>query len=210
MAYYLAESPVQYVAEERGILPPTLAAHQPPRGWHRGWDRRRRLRRGRPPLNYRRYPTVGVPVAVDMERSPGASGLGQLPVDMGRLPFNLQVLKTMDPTSRPPGPPTLVDTLLKLWNQRPESLKRLRFRLNPTRLMQTVQTVVPGKTVAQAAAAMRAAGITPTMLTAGGEVGITPELARAGYEAAGVDWKSYVPWVIGGGVILVGVWALRK
>jgi hypothetical protein len=151
-------------------------------------------------------------------------GLGNADEMLG-LSFNIPSLTTSytppassGPTSLSPVTPASgtstfwnpLESIFKLWDQRPAELKKIRIRLNPTKVAQAAATVLPPDKVGKAIDYARRLGFDPTYLTKFGEVPITGDMARYGFQAQTIEWGKYLPWIIGAGAAVVLVPMLLK
>lgn len=177
-------------------------------------------KQGRKPINRRGYPTLGVPLPLNMSMQPGQSFLGAslnvLPEGFTSFGGNFTSASSTIPADQPSGGGIFdsitsgLSSLVNMWNNRPEELKKIRLRVNPQQVMQTVQQAVPAGTVSKTVDQLRSWGVDPRLLVPGGSVPITGTTAGAAYRAAGFDWSTYLPWIVGGGVALVALPMLMR
>ena len=150
-------------------------------------------------------------------RSQGGLGTSDNDESLG-LSFNLPALTTsytppasFGPTSLAPVTPASgassfwnpLTSIVNLWNSRPQELKDIRLRVNPTKAIQTAAAVLPPGKVGQAVDYARSMGLDPTYLSRYGEVPITGDMARYGYQSQAMDWSQYLPWILGAGAAAV-------
>lgn len=96
-----------------------------------------------------------------------------------------------------------IETITNLWNNRPEAVRKIRVRIDPTKAAQAVSRVLPPGQVGKAVDYARRMGIDPSYLTQFGEVPITGDMAQYGYQARAIDWSEYLPWILGAGAAVV-------
>lgn len=124
----------------------------------------------------------------------GASILDPLSITSNFTPSIPSVVAAPPPASSGWG---LVDSVVSLWNARPQVLKDIKIRINPAQAAQAA-----GLTPAQVQNAVnyaRQMGLDPSYRG----VPITGAGANAGYRIAGMDLGQYLPWIIGGGAALI-------
>ena len=112
----------------------------------------------------------------------------------------------MQPTTPASGASSFwnpINSLVDMWNNRPQAVKNIRVRVNPTKVVQAAQRVLPPGQVNQAVEYARRMGIDPTFLTQAGEVPITGNMAEGVYRGEGIDWQTYLPWIAGGAAAFV-------
>lgn len=160
----------------------------------------------------------GIPRRLTTRRKPGSGrsqgGLGSNDIDevLG-LSFNVPALTSGFTPSSSLAPVTPAsgagsfwspfEAITNLWNNRPEAVKKIRLRVDPTKVAQAASKVLPPGQVGKAVDYARRMGIDPTYLSQFGEVPITGDMARYGYEARATDWSEYLPWIIGAGAAVV-------
>ena len=108
-----------------------------------------------------------------------------------------------------PAPSTVwspINSLVRLWNERPQVLKDMRFTVNPQQVMQAAQSVVRPGQVSGFVDQLNRWGLNPSYRGAP----ITGPMAGYGYQAAGVNWSAYLPWIAGGAALLFVVPMLMK
>jgi len=168
------------------------------------------------PSRYVSRSPFGFSRSLDTRRKPGSGrsrgGLGEDDIDevLG-LSFNVPALTSrFTPSATPTTPASGADSfwspfeaVTNLWNSRPEALRKIRVRVDPTRVAQAASKVLPPGQVAKAVDYARKMGIDPTFLSKFGEVPITGDMAQYGYEARATDWSQYLPWIVGAGVAVV-------
>ncbi|MGH9932313.1 MAG: hypothetical protein ACREA9_24185 [Pyrinomonadaceae bacterium] len=89
----------------------------------------------------------------------------------------------------------LVDT----WNARPQVLKDIKVTVSPNKLMQAAQTVLkPG----QVQSFVDKASQWGVNFDYRG-MPISGQTAGFGYRLAGINWAAYLPWILGGGAVLL-------
>ena len=106
----------------------------------------------------------------------------------------------------------IFDSIVNLWNSRPDVLKKIRIRMKPQAVAQQAQRIIGPNQVQQMVDYARAQGIDPTYLTQYGEVPVTGALAKYGYQyQAGAfdNLSSYVPYILGAGAVLAVVASQR-
>lgn len=153
--------------------------------------------------------------SLSTRRKPGSSrskgGLGENDIDevLG-LSFNIPALTSSFTPTSAAAPASGADSfwspfesITNLWNSRPEALKKIRIRVNPTKVAQAASKILPPGQVEKAVDYARRMGIDPTYLSQFGEVPITGQMARYGYEARATDWSEYLPWILGAGAAVV-------
>lgn len=165
-----------------------------------------------------RTPFFGFSKSLSARRKPGSGrskgGLGEDDIDevLG-LSFNVpaltsaftpsSMLSPVTPTSGASSFWSPFESITNLWNNRPEALRKIRIRVNPTKVAQLASKVLPPSQVGKAVDYARRMGIDPTYLSQFGEVPITGDMARYGYEARATDWSGYLPWILGAGAAVV-------
>jgi len=139
-------------------------------------------------------------------------GLGDSDQDeMLGLTFNVPALTSSFTQSNPQATPAsgasdswnTIESIMNLWNNRPEAFKKIRIRINPTKVAQAASRVLPPGKVNEAVEYARRMGIDPSYLSQFGEVPITGDMAQYGYEARATDWSQYLPWILGAGAAVV-------
>jgi hypothetical protein len=150
-------------------------------------------------------------------RSRGGLGTSDNDESLG-LSFNIPALTTsytppesFSPTSAAPVTPASgadsfwnpLATIVEAWNNRPQVLKDIRIRVNPTKAAQFGAGILPPKAVGQAIDYARNMGFDPTYLTKYGEVPITGTMAQYAYQARATDWSAYLPWILGAGAAVI-------
>ena len=93
--------------------------------------------------------------------------------------------------------------MVNLWNNRPQVLKDIRLRVNPSQVVRQAQNILPPGQLNQVVENARRMGIDPSFLTKYGEVPITGNMAEYGYRSQGIDWATYLPWIAGGAAAFV-------
>lgn len=167
------------------------------------------------PSTWTRSSGIGIPGSLSGRRKPGSGrsrgGLG----DAGDFSLGASILDPIAPfapsfssslvtTSAPtPSGGGLFDSIMNLWDSRPDALKAIRIRVKPQQVAAVAQRLVKPGQVQSAVDYARAYGLDPSMLTMAGEVPITGTMAGQGYRIAGIDIGQYLPWIIGGGVALL-------
>lgn len=158
--------------------------------------------------------SLGAPIRLDMKLSPGQHFLGG-PLDF--LPKGFTgFTSSFVPSSAPAAPAESggfmggLASLVNLWNNRPEELKKIRIRIKPDAVMRQVQSVLPSSTVASATDRLRAMGIDPRYLYGGQEIPMTGNMVGGAYYGAGIDWQAWMPWILGGGAALLLLPALMR
>jgi len=151
---------------------------------------------------------LGTPLPVDMSLEPGQQ-LGGL-FDAFKVPTLTSSYTPGPATSMVTAPAsswwnpvTAVTSAVQLWKDRPEALQDISIRFNPLKAVQGV--VSPGQ-LESAVDKLRRLGIDPTYKG----MPLTGQQAGWGYRLAGIDWASYLPWIIGGGALLFVVPMLMK
>jgi hypothetical protein len=89
-------------------------------------------------------------------------------------------------------------SLVNLWNERPQVLKDISFKVNPTQVMQAAQSVVQPAQVSGFVRFLQSIGIQPTYQN----VPVSGPMASAGYQYAGMNLAQYLPYIIAGGAAL--------
>lgn len=77
-------------------------------------------------------------------------------------------------------------------------MKNLSVSVDPLKTIQAVQQIIKPNQVGTLAAQLQRFGINPSYLG----IPITPTTAQYGYQAAGVNWMAYLPWIAGGAALL--------
>lgn len=178
---------------------------------------------GRCPLNRPGYPVAGRPVAVSRRGMPFRATLGTwIPTDMSLEPGQqmggwmedtiASMTKLVVPTTsgvpsviaapakeQPGFLSNLLTGALNLWDSRPQVLKNISFKVDPNVAMATAQKLVSAGQMAKAVDYLRSVGINPSYLG----VPVTGTQAGYGYQLAGMNLGQYLPWIIGGGAILL-------
>lgn len=192
MSYYSGQSAIPVRPVNRRV---TLTRGQAPQR-----SQRYLQKTGRKPLNRIGYPTMGTPLAINLAMEPGSFG-DEYPA--GYAPVAISQPSVPSVVAAPaPAPSTVwnpITSLLSLWDQRPQVLKDIRLSVNPNQVVRTLQNVVSPGQVSGAVNQLRAWGITPSYQN----VPVTGTMAGAGYQAYGMNLSQYLPWIIGGGAILL-------
>lgn len=220
MAYYTGQStiPVQPVTRRA-----TMTRGQVPRN-----EQKFLQTNGRRPVNRRGYPVAGVPVPttqtvgtwnkIPMSMEPGGRLGHYLPTDMELHPgrqlggwfedtiasmTKLSVPTVPSVATTPKAEPgfltSLVTGAMNLWDQRPQVLKDLSFKVDPNVAMAAAQKLVSAGQVTKAVDYLRSVGINPSYLG----IPVTGTTAGAAWTVGGMNIGSYLPWILGGGAVLI-------
>jgi hypothetical protein len=130
--------------------------------------------------------------------------LTPMKITAGFTPTLPSVIATPAPASSTVWNP--ITSLLSLWDQRPQVLKDIRLSVNPNQAMAALQNVVKPSQVSGAVTMLRSWGINPSYQG----VPVTGPMAGAGYQVAGMNIGQYLPWIIGGGAVLLLLPMLMK
>lgn len=96
-----------------------------------------------------------------------------------------------------------LDAVMKLWDSRPEAVRKIRVRFNKAKVAQAVSKVISPAQAKVVVDYARKLGLDPSYLSPYGEVPITGDMAQRGFEMSTIDWKEYLPWILGAGAAIV-------
>ena len=176
-------------------------------------------RSGYSPSTWKSFSPFGAPRSMGRKPGTGRSrgGLGDAgdagDTSLG-LSFNVPALvSNFRPTQTGVSPVTPASgassfwnplaSMVNLWNNRPQVLKDIRLRVNPSQVVRQAQNILPPGQLNQVVENARRMGIDPSFLTKYGEVPITGNMAEYGYRSQGIDWATYLPWIAGGAAAFV-------
>lgn len=215
MSYYLGQSAIP--------VKPVTRRDTWTRGMPRATQQAYLQQPGRCPINRKSYPVSGRPVAMSRRGVPVRATLGTwIPTDMSLEPGQqmggwmedtiASMTKLVTPTTssvpsviaapakeEPGFLSNLLTGAMNLWDSRPQVLKNISLKVDPNVAMAAAQKLVSAGQVSKAVDYLRSVGINPSYLG----VPVTGAQAGYGYQLAGMNIQQYLPWIIGGGAVLL-------
>jgi hypothetical protein len=169
-------------------------------------------RTGRKPINRRAYPTMGTPLAIDMSMEPGQFGRGHHGITSQ---FGESIFDTIAPlttsfisTETAPSVPSVIAApasapsspgfISSIFDSAANFMKNISVSVDPLKTIQGIQQIIKPSQAGALAAQLQRYGINPAYMG----IPVNQYTAQYGYQAAGINWQAYLPYIAIGGAAL--------
>lgn len=147
---------------------------------------------------------MGTPIPVDLSLTPGSFGASILDPIAPLVSTFTPSVPTVPSVVTAPAPSG--GLISGIFDSAANFMKNISVSVDPAKTIAAIQQVIKPNQVGYLAGQLQRFGINPSYMG----MPVNQYTAQYGYQAAGINWSQYLPWIIGGGAALLVLPMLMK